>query len=244
MMSDAVIVLSESERQTLTRLYPGIGALSVIGNSIDSQNNRLTIDPRHDISQTTNVLYVGRFANRKGVHEYFSAIDRILDRFPSTNFTLVGGGSRTDSASDAERWLPARLAHRADRIQFVGWATNVDEYYRQADVLVVPSRYEPFGMVGLEAMYAGIAIAATSIGGPAEILVHEKTGLLFPPQDVSAMAEAICRLIGDPDLRHALGQAAQYDVERRWSWDGAYLRVEACYRQVLAGKCWGAVSPN
>src|SRR5438552_2482130 len=77
------------------------------------------------------------------------------------------------------------------------------------------SWYEPFGMVALEGMVHGMAIAATRVGGLAEILEHEQTGLLFPPQDVPALTAGILRLVNDSHLRRRLGRAASEDVRHR-----------------------------
>ncbi len=235
--ADGVIVLSDSERLTLGRFYPGLRNVSIIGNGIEAAPGRRRHPARHlrrPVRRDPVVLYVGRFANRKGTHEYFEAVEGILDRHPRARFVVVGGGSRTDSVEEAARWLPARLAGRADRIRFVGWATDADAYFREADILVVPSRYEPFGMVVLEGMRAGVAIAASGVGGPAEILVDGETGLLFPPRDVPAMVESVCRLLDRPGLRRRLGRAAARELARRWTWDRIYPEVDRSYRALAA----------
>src|SRR5436853_5100542 len=90
--------------------------------------------------------------------------------------------------------------------------------YASADILVVPSRYEPFGMVVLEGMLHGLPIAAADVGGPAEILEHGRTGLLFPPRDVGALAHGLAALAASPELRRRLGAAAAVEVRRRWLW--------------------------
>ena len=104
--------------------------------------------------------------------------------------------------------------------------------YRVADVLVVPSWYEAFGMVVLEGMLHGVAIAAASVGGPAEILKHEATGLLFPPRDSKALATTLLRLVRDTDLRQSLGSAAANDVRRHWLWSNVIIKVRAVYGEL------------
>jgi glycogen(starch) synthase len=93
-------------------------------------------------------------------------------------------------------WLSPALRAHQDRIHFTGWLTpdKMAEWYRIADILVMPSWYEPFGMVILEGMLHGLPIAATSVGGPADILKHEDTALLFPPKDVDSLATALLSL--------------------------------------------------
>jgi glycosyltransferase involved in cell wall biosynthesis len=119
-------------------------------------------------------------------------------------------------------------------VEFVHRLTpeEMTEYYRMADILVVPSWYEPFGMVILEGMLHGLAIAASDIGGPAEILRHETTGLLFPPRNVDALVAALLRLVSDANLRQCLGAAAGAAVRRRWLWPRLIADMRSVYREV------------
>ena len=104
-----------------------------------------------------------------------------------------------------EAWLlPDSLRPYRSKIRFTGWLTpqQMTEEYRAADILVVPSWYEPFGMVVLEGMIHGLAVAAAAVGGPAEILRDGETGLLFPPCDAEALAQTILQLVLDANLRN------------------------------------------
>jgi glycosyltransferase involved in cell wall biosynthesis len=94
------------------------------------------------------------------------------------------------------------------RVQFTGWQSpvNVAKWYEAADILVAPSRYEPFGMVMLEGMLYGLAVLAADVGGPSEILEHGRTGLLFPACDVQALSSALLWLIEHPVERQTLGR--------------------------------------
>lgn len=104
-----------------------------------------------------------------------------------------------------------------------------------ADVQVIPSRYEPFGMVVLEGMRHGLPIVATKLGGPAVILEHGRTGLLVPAWDSGALAAAILRLVRSPGLRRRLGAAAAGEVRRNWLWPRIAKRMQSVYRETLAG---------
>jgi glycogen(starch) synthase len=90
-------------------------------------------------------------------------------------------------------WLPPDLKRYRDHIHFTGWLTaaEIARWYSAADVLAVPSWYEPFGMVILEGMLYGLPIVAAKVGGPSEILEHGRTGLLCPPKDSDALGDAI-----------------------------------------------------
>jgi len=134
----------------------------------------------------------------------------------------------------ARWWLPERFEHR-DRVHFTGWLTveQLADWYAAADVLVVPSWYEPFGMVVLEGMLHGLAIVAADVGGPAEILEDERTGLLCPPRNAGALGEAILRVLADPGLAIRLGAAAAAEVRRHWLWPAAVERLRHVYRQAV-----------
>jgi sulfotransferase family protein/glycosyl transferase family 1 len=99
--------------------------------------------------------------------------------------------------------------------------------------MVVPSRYEPFGIVILEGMLRGLAIAAAAVGGPLDILEHHRTGLLFPPRDPDALAGAVVQLAKDPGLRATLGSAAAREVRRRWLWPTIVARLQVVYEEAL-----------
>jgi glycosyltransferase involved in cell wall biosynthesis len=138
-------------------------------------------------------------------------------------------------------WLPAVLSPTCNRLVFTGWLSpeELGEHYRMADILVVPSWYEPFGMVVLEAMIYGMAIAATRVGGLAEILEHERTGLLFQPRDVPALTQSILRLVNDPDLRLRLGRAGSDEVRYTWLWPAAMTRMHRIYAEAASASLSG-----
>jgi hypothetical protein len=117
----------------------------------------------------------------------------------------------------------------------VGWQgpQELAGWYDKADILVVPSRYEPFGIVILEGMLHGVAIAAAAVEGPVEILEHNRTGLLFAPRDCSALADALVLLAKQPELCTSLGSAAAREVRRRWLWPTIIARLRTVYEEVL-----------
>jgi len=146
------------------------------------------------------------------------------------------GDLRGATAEEMRRhWLPAELDEVRDRVLFTGWLTPAETaaWYARADVLVIPSWYEPFGMVVLEGMLEGMAIAASNVGGPGEILDHDRTGLLFAPRDVEALARSVVRLAVDPGLRDRLGTAASDEVRRNWLWPSAIRQDAELYAQAV-----------
>jgi glycogen(starch) synthase len=164
------------------------------------------------------VLYAGRFVDRKGLRELLAAAPAVLAQAPHVRFVLAGGHRFASAESMAAFWLPDSCRPYRDRIAFTGWLSpdRVAEWYAAADVLVVPSWYEPFGMVILEGMLYGLAILATSVGGPMEILADEHTGLLCAPRDPVDLERQLLRLVRDSALRMRLGREAAGEVRARW----------------------------
>ena len=236
--ADRVVVLSQSEREYVVRHYPAlVERICVVGNGV-----HLTPSPpvkRHRRNGAV-VLYVGRFGTRKGVRDVIEAVPDIARGLPAARFVFVGGSSPDDGPTEAAAWVPPHLRAHLRRMTFLGWqdasSNATRDWYTSGDVLVVPSRYEPFGMVVLEGMLRGQAIVAADTGGPSELLRHERTALLYPAGDVDALASALVRMLGDVRLRRRLGVAARAEVRARWAWPrvlpallGAYTQArEAC----------------
>lgn len=88
-------------------------------------------------------------------------------------------------------------------------------------------------MVILEGMLHGLAVAASSVGGPVEILDHERTGILFPAKDAAALAEAILKLIRYPELRHRVGESGAREVREKWLWPAIAGKMNAVYLELV-----------
>lgn len=227
-----IIAISESERALLTSYCPAVQwRARVIGNGIDDTSAARASAQRRR-SGPPLVMFSGRFVDRKGIHELFEAIPHVLAAEPDTRFLLVGGYG---AAADVERaWLAGALLPHREKIRFTGWLQpdEVTRCYGEADILVVPSWYEPFGMVVLEGMLHGLALAAAEVGGPAEILKHGTTGLLFAPRNMDALSAALLQLVRDTDLRRRLGVAAAAEVRRRWLWPRHIADIRSVYGEV------------
>jgi glycogen(starch) synthase len=234
--SDRLIALTGSESDLLKRYYPTMrGKVRVVGNGIDDSEGAraAAFSPRPPGSPL--VLYSGRLVERKGIRELLDAIPDVLDAVPDACFVLAGGPPPLSGDEVATQWLTARHATYRDRIHFTGWLSPEDVYrwYSLADVLVVPSRYEPFGMVVLEGMLHGLPVIAADVGGPADILEHGRTGLLFPPRNVTALAAALRRLVENGEERRQMGYAAAREVRRRWLWERLVPGMIDVYREFL-----------
>jgi glycosyltransferase involved in cell wall biosynthesis len=175
---------------------------------------------------TAHLLSVGRLAPEKGHRHLLAAVRYLRDRTLDVRLEVVGEG--------AER---RRLEHDMARLE-LGRAVQlrgalseqqVWERYRRADMFVLPSLREGLGVVLLEAMAAGLPVVASDLPGVREAVEHERSALLVPPGDATALAEAIRRLMGDADLRARLGAAARATIEERFVLEENIQRLAALF---------------
>jgi glycogen(starch) synthase len=235
--ADRVIAISQSEKALMLEYCPNVrDRVRVVGNGIsDTKLARDSVRARR-LSKCPVVLYSGRFVDRKGVRELLQAIPTVLRELPEVRFVLIGGYG---GGVEIERaWLIDVLLPYRSQVHFTGWLTpsEVARWYCVADILVVPSWYEPFGMVVLEGLLHGLAIAAAAVGGPAEILEHERTGILFPPRDAKTLAEAILRLAKDLPLREQIALAGAEQVRRTWPWPALVKMMCSVYEELAPSR--------
>jgi len=234
--ADRLIALSRDERDLLTHYYPKVrDRVRVVGNGIDDSVAAAAAARRDRSPDMPLVLYSGRLVERKGIRELLAAIPRVLEAAPNARFVLAGGPPPLSGTEVAAQWLTPELDPYLGRIHFTGWLSpsELSGWYRAADVLVVPSRYEPFGMVILEGMLHGLPIVASNVGGPAEILEHGRTGLLFTPRDAVGLAEALIALVRDEGSRRAMGRAGAEKVRCAWTWPVRVASMRRVYEELL-----------
>jgi glycogen(starch) synthase len=239
--ADRIIALTGSERRLVTDYCPGIeNRIRIIGNGVDAIPTRRK--SRRAASEAV-VLFSGRFVERKGLWDLLDAIPLVHAQFPDVRYVLAGG-HRNCSGADMEGWLmsPA-LREVGSRITFTGWLTSeqMARQYDEADILVVPSWYEPFGLVVLEGMLHGLAVAASAVGGPAEIIEHGRTGHLFPPRSPGALAASVLELVGNVSERKRMAAAAGRAVREKWLWPRIVMQMTSVYAELLPkdrGKAW------
>lgn len=210
--------------------------VQVVGNGIaDNAHARESARIRHHRESVT-ILYTGRFVDRKGIRELLDAAPAILEAEPNARLVMAGGHRDAVAGDLADYWLPSACEPVRNRILFTGWLNSdqMASWYASADILVVPSWYEPFGMVVLEGMLYGLPIVAASVGGPKEILVHGRTGLFCEPKDVSSLAAQIVRLIRDPALRLRIGREAAVEVRSRWLHKHVLNRMQKVYNDAVS----------
>jgi len=184
----------------------------------------------------------GRLTPWKGQDDFLRAAAIVAERHPEARFLVVGDcvSSEAERASDAAyRDDLHALADRlgiAHLVRFTGYRDDVPAVMNALDVFVLPSHFEPFGIVVLEAMAAARPIVATAAGGVPDIVDDGREALLVPPQAPEALAEAVARLLDDPALADRLGRAAEERVRDEFPiWRHA-ARVREHYEQLAAGR--------
>jgi glycosyltransferase involved in cell wall biosynthesis len=136
----------------------------------------------------------------------------------------------------------ALVARYPGRVEMTGMLPReaLVEQYARADIFVAPSRYESFGLIFLEAMMHGAACVGTRAGGIPEVVEDGTTGLLVPPEDPAALAEALARLVGDAPLRRRMGEAGLAAYRQKFTAERMAEMAEAPYRAAA----WEAMPPH
>jgi len=177
---------------------------------------------------------LGRFSPGKGHEEFLDAAARLARTHPVVRFVVVGEASHGEAGYEREIRARAEALGLDGTLRFAGFRPDVPEVLRALDILAFPSHAEAFGVVLIEAMAMELPVVSTNCDGVLDIVVDGGTGLLVPPRKSSDLADALGRLIGDPALRTALGQAARQRVELLFDREKQIDRLEAMYRELLA----------
>lgn len=231
---DRILTSSDAYARSSPVLAALPGRVSVLPLGVDLE--RFAQVPRHDVNAVRDrfpeprVLFVGRLRYYKGLDVLIDAMAMVPARL------LVVGRGPMD-----ELWRAhARASAAADRITFLGdvSATELAALQAAADVFVLPStqRSEAFGLAQVEAMAAGTPVVSTQLGtGTSDVNQDGVSGFVVAPGDAAALADALRRVLIDPDLRRRMGREAQRSAARRFSIDTMVSRLEAVYRDVVSG---------
>jgi glycogen(starch) synthase len=176
------------------------------------------------------VLLVGRLVYEKGFQLALEAMPRVIERVPGTRFLVAGSGTH-----EAELRRQASELGLMEHGRFLGWIGDdvLHSLYPIADICVVPSIYEPFGLVALEAMASGCPCMAADTGGLREVVPHEEGGLRFRARDPEALAEMAIRVLCDEKLGRRLVSEGLEHI-RRFDWADVAERTAAVYDGLVA----------
>jgi len=188
--------------------------------------------PRHVPREEFNLLFCGRLNSRrphKTVDILLKAMPRILQRH-TVELNIIGTGPRLDEYTTLARTLGLGRA-----VHFLGFIdpSDLPAHYARADLFALPSARESFPLVLLEAMASGLPVVATAVGGVPEMVVDGETGLLVPPDDPGALAEAVNSLLDDPERMRAMGEKGRDTVREHYTWDKVAERMAEYFREIL-----------
>jgi glycosyltransferase involved in cell wall biosynthesis len=203
--------------------------LRVIPNGLDLA--RFT--PRPPAAAIRRIVTVANLRAEKGHDTVLAAAPAILARHPDATFTFAGDGPRREPLE-----ILARALGVGGRVRFLGECQDVAPVLAAADLFVLPSRSEAFPNAVIEAMAAALPVVVSRVGGIPEVVRHGENGVLVPPDDHEALAEAVLGLMDRPGEAAELGAAARRDVARDYTIDRMVERFEDLYLAEIETHVW------
>lgn len=242
--SDQIVVSTQAEFVQLQWLYQcDTSKVKVIPPGVDT--SRFYPIPKDEAKEYIGfstelpvLLFVGRIEPLKGIDTLIQAVALMRQADTKVCLTIIGGDPETwltDQASEVARLKRiGEEAGIADAITFLGKRSqdSLPYYYSAAQAVVVPSQYESFGMVALEAMACGVPVVASQIGGLAFLVQDGVTGFTVPVDEPEALADRLLRCVRQSDLQSRLGRQAA-ELAKEYAWDKIAGRILDLYQQVL-----------
>jgi glycosyltransferase involved in cell wall biosynthesis len=229
--ASAILAVSEAVAATLQESGIPAEKIVVIPNGVDLADFDAPVETAQIRAQfgvpadAPLILAVGRFAPEKGFDVLIDAFARLQAQIPHVKLMLVGSGP-------LEEELRRRAASAGEGVVFAGQQADVAPFLHAADLVAIPSRQEGQGIVALEAMAARKPVVASRVGGLAETIVPDETGLLVPPEETAALAEALAGLLQDRAKREAMGAKGRQRVEKEYTAAQMVRRIEAVYERI------------
>lgn len=231
--SDAVTAVSAYLADETSRQLSLRRPIAVVPNFIDPDRHVGEIPsciPGKDSERQATLMHISNFRPLKRLGDVVRIFERVCRRLDA-RLVLVGDGPEYGRTRELVDGLGL-----ADRVHFVGVVDEVAPLLAAADLLLLPSETESFGLVALEAMASGVPVVASRVGGLPEVVEHGLTGYLEPVGDVDAMAEDSLRILSDCEARKRFGEAARERAVRLFDWRIVVPRYEEIYRRAVAGR--------
>jgi N-acetyl-alpha-D-glucosaminyl L-malate synthase BshA len=229
--SDGVTAVSESLRQDTIRELKVTREIRVIPNFLDCASTRAREVPHLREQLAPNgeklLIHVSNFRPVKRVTAAVEVFARVRQRVPA-RLIMVGDGPDLADASRLARELGA-----GDDVQFLGEQEQVVPLLSVADVFLLPSAQESFGLAALEAMACGVPVVASRVGGLPEVVEEGVSGFLHPPHDLDGMAASVVRLVSDEALHLRMSEAASRTARERFCDSKIVPMYESFYEEVL-----------
>ena len=219
--SSEVIVNSKFMKNDLQRLF-GLPyeKINVVPNGINTTAyNGVEKDyefrRKYAMDNDKIILFMGRLVFEKGVQHLIAAMPKILSGYHDVKLVIAGRGGMTD-----ELKAQAEAMGLSNKVYFTGYlnARQVSKMYKCADISVFPSTYEPFGIVALEAMLAGVPTVVSDVGGLNEIVEHRVDGMKSYAGNANSLADSILELLLNPELCDKITKKAKQKVKNEFNW--------------------------
>jgi glycosyltransferase involved in cell wall biosynthesis len=237
-----LIAVSQATRQWYVDMGVDPQRLHVVYNGVDLKRffPRPATGYFHrlwDLPPATMLIgTVGQIGMRKGLDLLLEAAVEVVQRMPTVCFLIVGQRySQKAEALEYETQMHDLALHPdlRGRVRFLGLCDDIAELMNELTLLVHPARQEPLGRVLLEAAASGVPIVATCVGGTPEILAHDRSARLVPPDDKPALTHAMLGLLADPAARQRLAQSARQQAETRFDANTAARALTDQYQRVF-----------
>ncbi|MEI3434644.1 MAG: glycosyltransferase family 4 protein [Clostridia bacterium] len=234
--SSEVIVNSKFMKNDLQRLF-GLPyeKINVVANGINStaySGVEKDYDFRRQYAADNEkiILFMGRLVYEKGVQHLISAMPKILENYHDAKLVIAGKGGMLD-----ELKAQVEAMGLGQKVYFTGYlnAKQVSKMYKCADVSVFPSTYEPFGIVALEAMLAGVPTVVSDVGGLNEIVEHGVDGMKSYAGNPNSLADSILELLFNPQLCESISKKAKTKVKNEYSWTKIAQDTHFIYQKAI-----------
>jgi len=235
--SDRLIVNSNYMKDELLSIFNiQSDKISIISNGVDLKKfNNVYADvafrENYAAKNEKIVFYVGRLVNEKGLHVLLNAIPQILSTFNNVKFVIAGKGPCLNNLIELSQKL-----NIMNRVYFTGFVSEevLLKLYKCSDIAVFPSTYEPFGIVALEGMVAGIPVVVSDTGGLKEIVNHKEDGMKFYSGNSDSLADCLLELLSDDSLSNKIRNVALQKVHKLYNWDNISERILNEYKYVIS----------
>ena len=232
---DALTVVSHAMRETVLDMGVSPGKVRVISMGVDL-TNFYTPPASTDFRSSSELLFVGRFVEKKGLHVLLAAMPKIIDKCPDVHLAIAGAGPMEDQVK-----TEVLKSNLSEKVRFLGMLpqSELPALYRRAAIAVFPfvvassGDQEGLGLVVVEAMGCECPVIASSLPALRDTVEHEKTGMLVPPGDPEALAMATIKLLSNTDLRSKLSREARRNVVGKFDWKSITEKYSHLYRNFV-----------
>lgn len=235
-LTDRIVTISENVREfTLEHTTASPDKVRTVHYGLDPQpfdqvSEEEVNSVRSDLADAEEPLVgtVARLVEQKDLGTLLRAIDKVSETHPNVRLAIVGEGPKREELESLASDLGID-----DRVTFTGYRSDIPALMQAFDVFALPSRWEGFGLVFLEAMAAGTPVVASEVSAVPEIVVDAETGYLVPPGESDEFAEYIDHLLEEPSLAERMGQSGRARLEAHFTVEQMVSETEAVYDELF-----------